>query len=272
MPGMATPEQRPSIDLSRLTLASRTCSALWRRVMLSRGMLTSALELPQAANALNQPLFSEQLSGRAALRTCLDELLPSETEHATIDFDGIVRLLVEHESASGQNIIAAVVVLLSHSTADDVFSSVCELAMDLDPAKWISELSMDRKVPLSLLREQGAAGIFAMELDRLRHQLQAKSLSTRAEVFFRHVKIRQHPLFVPADVQYFRISRLTEADDLKNRILHQGHLAAIDLQQSRATMLFLHEAASTALRSLAGAYRLPLDWTVLTQGHSEDKA
>ncbi len=267
---MATPEQRPSIDLSRLTLASRTCSELLRRVMLSRAMLAAALELPKPADALNQPLLGEQLPGRASLRTSLEELVSGEPENATIDFDSMVRLLIERASATGENIIAAAVVLCSHSTAGDVFTSVCEQAMDLDPAKWIPELSMDRKVPLALLREQGAAGIFAMELDRFRHQLRAKSLSARAEVFFRHVKIRQHPLFKPTDAQYFRMSRLSEADDLRNRILHQGNLAAVDLEQSRANMLFLHEAASTALRSLAGAYRLPLDWIVLAHGHSED--
>jgi hypothetical protein len=114
-----------------------------------------------------------------------------------------------------------------------------------------------------LLRDKGPAGVFAFELDKLRQQLPDKSLSSRAELFFRHVKIRHHAAFGPADVQYFRPSRLVEADTLRNNIVHESHLPQIDLALGKQIMLFLHEASLTALRSLAAAYRLPVEWNIL---------
>jgi hypothetical protein len=64
------------------------------------------------------------------------------------------------------------------------------------------------------------------------------------------------------DPEYFRLSVLKEADDLRNSIVHGNALPRIELERSKNTMLFLHEAAATALRSLAYSYPLPLDMTV----------
>ena len=129
---------------------------------------------------------------------------------------------------------------------------------------------MKRKVPLGLLKEKGPSGVFAVELERLRQQLPGRSLASRAELFFRHVKIRHHPMFGPADVRYFRVSKLKEAEDLRNSIVHGSGLPQIDLDLSKSTMLFLHEAAITAMRSLASSYRLPVEWTILLGGRVED--
>lgn len=259
---MATPEQQPIIDLARRTLASRQCSELLRRVIVRQSTLTSALEIAAASDALKQTL-SEQPSGRATVLSLLQQIASGETVDAAIDFDKVAEALAQRTAITGESITAASVVILSHATADDIFTAVCESAIELDPASWFSELSMERKVPLSLLRDKGPAGVFALELDKLRQQLPDKSLPNRAELFFRHVKIRHHSTFGPADVQYFRQSRLVEADTLRNNIVHESHLPQIDLDLGRQIMLFLHEASLTALRSLAAAYRLPVEWNIL---------
>jgi hypothetical protein len=262
---MATPEQQPIIDLARRTLASRQCSELLRRVILSQSTLTSALEISAASDALKQPL-SGQPSGRAILPSLLQQIASGEAADPAIDFDKMAEGLAQRTAITGASVTAASVIILSHAVADDIFTAACESAIELDPASWFAELSMERKVPLSLLRDKGPAGVFALELDKLRQQLPDRSLSSRAELFFRHVKIRHHSTFGPADVQYFRQSRVVEADTLRNNIVHESQLPQIDLDLGRQIMLFLHEASLTALRSLAAAYRLPVEWNILLGG------
>ncbi|MGB7438979.1 MAG: hypothetical protein WBR26_23680 [Candidatus Acidiferrum sp.] len=269
---MATPEQRPIVDLPRLTLASRKHAEALRRVILNQVNMSSALELPKLSEAFQQHISSELFASGSALPEFLRDMASPQPTDSSPDLDKIAEALIQQASATGENVIASAVVLLSHATADDVFTSVCESAIDLDPAKWITELNMERKIPLSLLREKGAAGVFALELDKLCHQVAAKPLPSRAELFFRYVKIRHHPKFSPADPEYFRISKLVDADELKNSIAHGSTVPQIDLDLSKRTMSFLHEAAMTALRSLAAAYRLPFDWNTLLGAQPENPA
>jgi hypothetical protein len=266
---MATPEQQPIIDVARRTLASRRYSELMRRVIVSQSMMISVLELPKASETFNEQILAENSSGRATLRTLLERYTSPDTAEAAIDFDGIADAVAQQTSLTGAELIAASAIVLSHSMADDIFTAACESAVELDPASWIPELSMERKIPLSLLRDKGPAGVFAHELDKYRQQLPERSLPSRAELFFRHVKIRHHPKIGPADVRYFRQSRLVEADNLQNNILQGSVMPQIDLDLSQQIVLFLHEAAITALRSLAAAYRLPVQWNILSTGPTE---
>jgi hypothetical protein len=267
---MATPEQQPVIDLARRTLASRQCAEHLRRIVFSQSMLTSALEVFATSGAIKEQILSEVPAGKSSVRSLLQEIASPEPSDSGIDFDEITDTLAPQTAASTENVIAAAMIILSHATTDDIFTAACESAIELDPASWFSELSMERKVPLSLLRDKGPAGVFALELDKLRQQLSERPLPNRAELFFRHVKIRHHPMFQPADVQYFRQSRLVEAENLRNNILHEGGLPQIDLELGKQIMLFLHEAALTALRSLASAYRLPVEWNILLGVCKED--
>jgi hypothetical protein len=267
---MATPEQQPVIDLARRTLASRHCAELLRRVVFSQSMLSSALEILATSSGISEQILCETPVGKSAFRAVLLEIASPETGEAAIDFDKITDALTRQTAVTAVNVIAAAMVVLSHATATDIFTAVCESGIELDPASWFSELSMERKVPLSLLRDKGPAGVFALELEKFRQQLPDKPLPVRAELFFRHVKIRHHAMFGPADIQYFRQSRLVEAENLRNNILHEEGLPQIDLDRGRHIMLFLHEAALTALRSLAFAYRLPVEWNILLGGSRED--
>jgi hypothetical protein len=266
---MATPEQQPIIDVARRTLASRQSAELMRRVIVSQAMMSSVLEVPKAADTFNEQLLRPDSPGRAALRAQLEKVPSPDSADAALDFDRIAEAVAQQTSLTGGELFAASVVVLSHSLADDIFTAACESAMELDPASWIPELNMERKIPLSLLRDKGPAGVFAMELDKYRQQLPEKSLPVRAELFFRHVKIRHHPKIGLADAQYFRQSRLVEADTLRNNILHGAEIPPIDLQLSQQIVLFLHEAALTALRSLAAAYRLPTEWNILAGAPNE---
>jgi len=267
---MATPEQRPLIDSARLFAASKRYSAVLRRAIVSQSTMSSALEIPKVSGELKDALQDEHHAGVTDLQSLLKEMIPAETVDPVRDFDKIVELLAQQKEVSCERVIAAAVVVLSHSTADDVFTAACELAIELDPATWIPELNMKRRVPLGLLKEKSASGVFAVELGRLRQQLSRRSLPSRAELFFRHVKIRQHPMFVPADIRYFRVSKLKDADDLRNSVVHGSGLPQIDLDLSRSTMLFLHEAAITAMRSLTCSYRLPIEWTILLGASTEE--
>jgi hypothetical protein len=263
---MATPEQQPIIDVARRTLASRRYSELMCRVIVSQSMITSVLELPKASETFHEQILAESSTGRAGLRTLLEQTTSPETAEAAIDFDGIADTVARQTSLTGAELIAAAAIVLSYSMADDIFTAACESAVELDPASWIPELSMERKVPL---RDKGPAGVFAHELDKYRQLLPERSLPNRAELFFRHVKIRHHSKIGPADLRYFRQSRLVEADNLQNNILHSGAIPQIDLELGQQIVLFLHEAAITALRSLAAAYRLPVQWNILSTGPNE---
>jgi hypothetical protein len=232
--------------------------------------MSSALEIPKVSGALKGMVRGEDHSGVTDLQSVLKEMMPTESADPARDFDKVAEVLSQQTVVSYENIIAAAVVVFSHSTADDVFTAACELAIELDPAAWIPELNMERKVPLGLLKEKGSSGVFAVELERLRQQLPGRSLTGRAELLFRHVKIRHHSMFGPEDVRHFRMSKLKEADDLKNSILHGSGLPQIDLDLSTSTMVFLHEAAITALRSLASSYRLPIEWTILLGSRPEE--
>lgn len=267
---MATPEQRPVTNLARLFAVSKRYSAVLRRAIVSQATMSSALEVPKVSGALQDMVRTEHRAGVTDLQSLLKEMMPTETTDPVKDFDKIAEFLSQQTAMNGENIIAAAVVVFSHSTADDVFTGACELAIELDPATWIPELNMERKVPLGLLKEKGSSGVFAVELERLRQQLPKRSLPGRAELFFRHVKIRHHSIFGPDDVRYFRMSKLKEADDLRKSIMHGSGLTQIDLDLSTTTMLFLHAAAMTALRSLASSYRLPIEWTVLLGGRLEE--
>ena len=269
---MASPEQRLVTDSARLLAASKRYSAVLRRAIVSQSTMSAALEIPTASGAFKDMVQDEHHAGVTDLQSLLKEIMPTETVDPVRDFDKIAEFLAQKTAVNCERVIAAAVIILSHSTADDVFTAACELAIELDPANWIPELNMKRKVPLGLLKQKGPSGVFAVELERFRQKLSERSLPSRAELFFRHVKIQHHPMLGPADFRYFRVSRLKEADDLRNGVVHGSSLPQINLDLSASTMLFLHEAAITTMRSLTFLYRLPMEWTILLGGRGEDES
>jgi hypothetical protein len=265
---MATPEQRPNMDVARLLSASKSYSALLRRIIVSQSVLNSVLKMAGSSDASRERVQCEHEPGITGLQSVLKETAGREAIDPVRDFDKIAEVLAQQTSVNGESVIAAAVLLLSHAIADDALTGACGLAIDLDPGAWIADLSLERKVTLGSILEKGTSGVFAGELDKLRQQLASKPLANRAEQFFRHVKIRHHPEFDPMDFRYFRVSKLKEADELRNSIVHGSGIVDFDLVQAGRTMLFLHEAAIVAMRSLAYSYHLPMEWSILF-GNSE---
>ena len=118
---------------------------------------------------------------------------------------------------------------------------------------------------MRLVIEKGSDGVLADELESLRAQLDGKSLPGRAEMLFRHVPVQQHRQIPPTDPSYFRMSTLKDADDLRISIVHGSGLPPIDRTRSKNVMLFLHEAAFVAIRSVVTAYRIPHVWDHLVK-------
>ena len=249
--------------------ASRRASELLRRVIISQAIMTSALEIPKASDALKQTLLRDHLAGKTGLKALSRRLKPAEEIDPTQDFEKLAQGISELEAINGEMVIAAAVIVLSHSMADDVFAATCALAIELDPSKWIPELNRERKVSLGTLRDIGMDAVFLIELTRFRNQLAGRSLPNRAELLFRRVRIDHHTIVRPQDPTYFKLSTLKEADDLRIEIVHGSGLPKIDLERSKNTALFLHEAALTAVRSLANAYALVLDFDALLKRGSQ---
>jgi hypothetical protein len=263
----STTPQGPAAQLSPLASASRSCSELLRRTMISQSILASALEIPKMSDAFRERTFREHVSGASGLREVFrDRKLFTGSYDPDRDFPKIADLFARQTAVNGETVIAGAVLVLSHSTADDVFTAACNLAVELDPRSWISEINPDRTVSVRDLRDKSLERIFEIELERLKKQIPDKSLPNRAELFFRHVPIVHNSIFHSTDPQYFRASMLKEVDDLRIDIVHRNGLVRANLKQSTEAMLFLHEAAVTALRSLGFAYSIHLDQSTLFPG------
>jgi hypothetical protein len=262
----STTPKAATAESSQLAHASRSCSELLRRTMISQAILASALEIPKMSDAIRERMLRNHVSGATGLRELLRDPKLFTSDDPDRDFPKIAELFARQAAVNGEMVIAGAVVVLSHSTADDVFTAACGLAVELDQRSWISEINPERTVSVRDLRDKSLEGIFEIELERLKKQMPDKSLPNRAELFFRHVPIVQNDIFGSTDPQYFRASTLKEVDDLRNDIVHRNGLVRVNLKQSTDAMLFLHEAATTALRSLGYAYNIPLDRSTLFPG------
>src|SRR5207244_13550884 len=105
---------------------------------------------------------------------------------------------------------------------------------------------------------KGTDRVFADELRFFRDGLGGKSIVKRADLLFAHVPIRLHGEIPKEDVAYFRLSRLKEMDELRHNIVHANGMQKVRLKDGTQAALFFHEAAHTALRSLANNYGFTL--------------
>jgi hypothetical protein len=230
--------------------------------------MNSALELPKVSEVLKERVSRSHLTGESGLLALFRELKVPDSFDPSIDIPRIAKQLAEQTAVDLEVIISAATIILSHSTADDVFTGACELSMELAPKDWISELNPNRNVSLRLVIEKGSDAVLADELESLRARLVGKSLPGRAEMLFRHVPVKQHAQIPPADPAYFQMSMLKEADNLRISIVHGNGLPRIDRNRSKNMMLLLHEAAFVAIRSVVTAYRIPLVWEHLMKSYT----
>jgi hypothetical protein len=262
----STTPKATTAEASQLARASRRCSELLSRTMISQSILSSALEIPKMSEAFRERMLRDHVSGATGLRELLRDSKLFTSDDPDRDFPKIAELFARQAAVNGEMVIAGAVVVLSHSAADDVFTGACSLAIELDPKSWISEINPDRTVTVRDLRDKGAEQIVEIELEKLKNQIPDKSLPNRADIFFRHVPIVHNGIYSATDPQYFRASTLKEVDDLRIDIVHRNGLVRANLKESTDALLFLHEAALTALRSLGHAYNIPLDRSTLFPG------
>ena len=235
--------------------------------MISFSTINSALDIIRYSAGLKHQVFQSHVLGKTALRELLSQLKPAGGVDPVRDFDQIAAKISEQSTVNAEMVISAAAIVLAHSTADDVFTAVCKIAILARPAEWISELNLDRKVTLRDLTEKGQGKVFEEQLKALGSQLSAKSLPNRAEILFRHLPIKENKNIKDTDPEHFRMSRLKELDELRTRIVHgSGIQPAIPLKEGRQGSSFLYESACTAMRSLGTAYSIPLDTTLALLG------
>ncbi|HTQ96281.1 MAG TPA: hypothetical protein VMH89_05720 [Candidatus Acidoferrum sp.] len=252
---------KPTCDLKE---ASRKSTALLHRIIISQAIVSSALEVPKVSEALAKEVVRGHMSGKTGLADALPQFLISTDSAKSHDSTQAVRLIIEglaqQTIINTEMVIAAAAVVLSHSTADDFFTSSIQLAIDLDPNNWLSEINLEQKVTLKELNEKKIDDILVKALLSFRNQIGRKeSLPSRAKLLFRKIKIQHNSHFELKDPKRFRMTRLREIDELRVQIVHGTPWPKIDVDESKDIMLFLHEAATTAARSVGAAFNLPLD-------------
>jgi hypothetical protein len=217
------------------------------------------------SSALEDVARDYHLSDESGIRALLKEysIIVPVDPGKPLDSEKVISMMAEglakQTAVNAEIVVSAAAVILSHSTADDIFTEACKLAIDLDNDKWISRLDLDSKVSLRLLKDKGATGVFSEELKRYKVRLAGKSLPNRAKILFERVPIALHPDIPSADLRHFKMSTLSEVDDLRKEIVHGNGLPGTDPASGVKYAGFLHEAANTAIRSVMTAYRIPMD-------------
>ena len=241
-------------------------SELILRIAISQSIVGSALEIPKSFDVVQERSFESHRSGQSGILDILLEGKIIKEVSSKDEFDPFLKALALQTTVNAEMVISAAVIVLSHSTTDDVFTAACQIAIDLAPKEWISELNLKRTVSLEVLREKGADRIFTDELRSYRDRIAGKSLPTRADLLFSHVPIILHSGIPREDAAYFRTSKVKEMDELRHDIVHAEALQRVRLKDGTEAALFLHEAAQTALRSLARRFSLTPQQQVLFKG------
>jgi hypothetical protein len=158
--GAAPPS--PSGVALKIESASHRCAELLYRIFISQSSVSSALEVPRVSATLEETVRRRHLSGETGVRDLLAEyklIVPIEAGKP-FEAEEVLPLisdaLAKQTAVNVDMVISAAVVILSHSTADDVFTEACKLAIDLDPTKWIPLLNPKRKITLQSLRDKGS--------------------------------------------------------------------------------------------------------------------
>ena len=123
-----------------------------------------------------------------------------------------------------------------------------------------TDYESQRTVSLQDVFDKGTEAIKVSELASLKNRLGNKSLPNRAALLFERVPIRLHKDIPNDESSYYRESRLVEVDKLRHKIVHEGKLQGLTLQEGVDATHFLHEAAHTAIRSIIFEFGLPFDF------------
>jgi hypothetical protein len=249
-----------AIDPDKLVTARKCCTELFHRTMMSQATVTSGLEFQKTFPDVTQQLMQNHLNEKSYFRQFFVDFLSPLDED---EFPKISERLAIQTAVNLETIVSASMIVLSHSTADDVFTAICGLSIDLMPEKWESELNLARKVSLGDVFDKGIEAIKAVEMDHLRSRLGNKSLPNRARLLFKRLPIRLHRDIPKDETSYYTESRLLEVDELRHKIIHGGKLSGLNLKEGIDATHFLHEAAYTAIRSMLARFGLTIDFKLL---------
>jgi len=244
-------------DPETVRRASVRCTELFKRIMVSEAQVSSALQVPDILGALKDNVIRTHMAGESGLRELLSGVLigfdPAK------DLPGMAARFADLTALNIETVISGAVVVFSHSTADDVFTEVCWLAIDLDRNRWVKLINKDRQVSLRSVVEMGEAKVVEAELGSYKNELKSASLPCRAKLLFERVPIILNKKLPADSPRHFDEYKLKEADELRHGLVHRNGLSGLAPDSGDKFMGFLHEAAQTALRSLAHAYRFSLD-------------
>jgi hypothetical protein len=252
--------ERPSPEDSIIKAASLRSTKLLLRTFHSQAIVGSSLGVLDVLGSLKNKVLQDHLSGGSGV---LNLLLQSKLIigfDANRDFSKIADALADQAKINAEKVVAAAAIILSHSLADDIFTESCKMAIELDPDLWRPDLKLERTFPLKIIMEEGIDNLLTQELTRFGNSVGNKSLPNRAQLLFSHVPIDHHSLVHPTDEEYFKMDKLVELDDLRHDLVHRDGLPKILPEKGAQAMAFFHEAAQTALRSVANAYGVPLDF------------
>jgi hypothetical protein len=261
--------QAAANNAATLAEVSTRFSGVFLRIAISQSIVNSALEVPQVFDVVQERSLESHRSGQSGMLDILLDRQIIEGVSSREQLDPFLEAIALQTTVNAEIAISAAAVILSRSAAEDAFTAACQMAIDLDPKEWVSELNLKRTVSLETLKERGTDRVFTDELRFFRDGLGGKSIVKRADLLFAHVPIRLHGEIPKEHVAYFRLSRLKEMDELRHNIVHSNGLQRVRLKEGTEAALFFHEAAHTALRSLANYYGFTLQPEVLFKSLTE---
>jgi len=244
--------------------AIHAVTKVFYQTMMSNATITSALQLPVAFPDFKKKVFSSHMDGSSVMKELLASFItPPPTDEQ--DLEKFAMQLAHQSTVNAETVLSAAVIVLAHSNADDVFTSVCQIAIDLDPEGWISEVNQDRKITIGEIRTKTVREIYAGELKHFSDRIGAKSIVSRSDLLFQHVPIRKNKDILPSEDAYYKRDKLKEADDFRQAIVHGNSLPKIPIRKGESIARFREEAASTAGRSVVFHFGLPLSMEYLKE-------
>jgi hypothetical protein len=239
---------------------------MFRRIISSGAITFSASHIASVSDALESQVANSHRRQRSGLRAIGKQLTLPEGYDVDRFVEESSQSIAKQAVVNTETLMSVAVLILGHSTADDIFTEACGLSIELDPGSWRKELNLKRTISLAELVDSGQEKIFERELVAYQKNIKQKSLPERADLLFRRVPIRHNPEITKGDASYFTLAKLTHLDELRHLVVHGDGIPRIDREYSQDAAQFLNEAALVAFRSVGVAYRIEFDFQKASLG------
>jgi hypothetical protein len=239
---------------------------MFQRITSSGAITFSASHIASVSGALESRVAQSHRRQRSGLRAMANEWTLPEGYDPDRFVQEASQTLAKQAVVNTETLMSVAVLILGHSTADDIFTEACGPSIELGPGSWRKELNPKRTISLADLAESGQEKIFARELAAYQKNIRQKSLPERADLLFRRVPIHHNPEIAKGDASYFTLAKLKHLDELRHLVVHGDGIPRIDREYSQDAAQFLNEAAFVGFRSVAVAYRIEFDLRRAIQG------